>query len=88
MPHSKKAVANQGTVVCNKQSFRVIAFKKAGPNRKTREAAEADLEYARGAASRAEFEARLRKLHERIMAASREASLDQLRRARQGVSST
>ena len=60
MPHIKKALAEQGTAVFNKQSFRAIAFKKAGPNRKTREAAEADLEYARGAASREEFLARFK----------------------------
>ena len=68
MPRGQqKPVCECGTIVSarrTKEQFRVKTSKQAAPTRQTRAEAEADLLYARGAATRDEFAARLRKLHE------------------------
>ena len=66
-PLRRKPVCECGTIASagrKKEQFRVITSKQIGPTRQTRAEAEADLQYARDAATHAEFADRLRKLHE------------------------
>ena len=57
----------RGTIVSagrTKEQFRVTTSTHKGPSRRTREEAEADLQYARDAKTHDEFADRLRKLHQ------------------------
>ena len=67
MPRIQKPVCECGAIVSagrTKEQFRVTTSTHKGPSRRTREEAEADLQWARDAESHEEFAGRLRKLHE------------------------
>ena len=66
-PFRRKPVCECGSIASagrKKEQFRVRTWKQSGPSRQTQVEAEADLLYARDAATHADFADRLRKLHE------------------------